>query len=339
MGAFSPRRFLAAVAAFGVVLAAGTVGFHLLEGEGWVASLYRAVVTTTLTGLDNRPHSIGGQAFSLVVLFAGVAIFLSVAGAIVEMITRGVLTGAVAERRRRRAIESLQDHYVICGFGRVGRRVGDEFRAAGIAYVVVDFNADAVAAARERGEHLVEGTGTNDDDLTAAGVDRARGLVASSDSDVDNLYMALSARARRPELLIVARASTPDAARKLELAGADRVVQPYATAGMEMAKLALKPQVAAFLDIVSTHSGVDFRFEEIEVTFASGRVGESIRELRVRTQTGALIISLRRADGTFEITPPPDTVLHEGDVLIAVGTEPELQRLEELFAAEGSGAR
>jgi voltage-gated potassium channel len=329
---FSLRRFAYAVFAFLAILAIGTVVFRQVEEESWVDAFYRTVVTTTLTGLDNRPATTAGKIFSIFVLFTGVAIFLYVAGALVEMIARGVLTGAWAQRRRRKMIENLQDHYIICGYGRVGRRIAQEFRSAGVPYVVIDLNPDVIPIAQRHGEHYVEGSGTNDDDLRQAGLDRARGLVAASDSDVDNLYITLSARAARPDLQIVARASTEDTATKLIRAGADRIVQPYATAGQEMAKLMLKPQVAAFLEIVSTHAGPDLRFEEIVVTAACGRVGRTIRDLRIRRDTGAVVISIRRSDGSFDTTPSPDHELCEGDVLIAVGTEEQLRRLEELFA-------
>jgi voltage-gated potassium channel len=142
----------------------------------------------------------------------------------------------------------------------------------------------------------------------------------------------LSARAQRPELLIVARASDEDAAKKLRLAGADRVVQPYSSAGREMGHLVLKPQVAAFLDVVSQSGSTDMRFEEIEVTNACGQAGKTIRDLQVRQQTGAMIIALRKQDGSFDTTPAPDARLDEGDILIAVGTPDELRLLEELFA-------
>jgi voltage-gated potassium channel len=333
---FSVRRFVYAVAAFVAILAAATVVFRFVEEESWVDSLYRSVVTTTLTGLDTRPTTTAGKVFSIFVLFTGVAIFLYVAGAIVEMIARGVFTGAWAERRRKRMIEAIHDHYIICGYGRVGRRIAHEFRSAGVPYVVIDFNPEVIPIARRDGDICVEGSGTNDEDLQQAGLERARGLVAASDSDVDNLYITLSARAARPDLQIVARASTEDAATKLARAGADRIVQPYATAGQEMAKLMLKPQVAAFLEIVSTHAGPDLRFEEIVVTGESGQVGRTIRDLRIRRDTGAVVITIRRRDGTFETTPSPDHVLVEGDVLIAVGTEQELRALEELFAPSAS---
>ena len=198
-------------------------------------------------------------------------------------------------------------------------------------YTVLDFNEDALRAAQEAGELVVEGTGTSDEDLERVGLSRARGLVASGDSDADNLYITLSARDIRPDLLIVSRASTEDAARKMRRGGADRVVQPYAAAGQEMAKLVLRPQVAAFLDIVTSAGGPDLRLEEIEVTSACGQSGRSIRELRVRHETGALIVALRKRDGTFDTTPNPDVVLEVGDILIAVGTEQELRSLEELF--------
>jgi voltage-gated potassium channel len=329
---FRPRRLFSALVATVIVLAAGTVGFALALGDDWEDALYRSVVTSTLTGLDNRPSGTSAEVLTIFLVLAGVAIYAYVASILVEAITRGVVAGAWAEKRRRRMIERLRDHFIICGYGRVGRRVAAEFRDAGVEYVVVDFHADAVAAASEHGEPLVEGSATEDEHLEAAGIHRARGIVVSADSDTDNLYVVLSARAAHPELLIVARASDEGAAKKLRLAGADRVIQPYVAAGREMAKLVLRPQVAAFLDVVSASGGPDFLFEEIEVTAASGQTGKSLRELRVREQTGAIIVAIRKHDGTFDTTPSPSVVFEAGDVMIGVGTSDEIRRLEELFA-------
>ena len=332
-GTISLRRFGVALIGFGVVLAIGTVGFHLITDEGWVGSLYRAVVTTTLTGLDTRPETVGGQLFSILLLFAGVAIFLYVAGNIVEIIARGVLTGAWVERRRRRTIEELRDHVIICGYGRVGQRIAFEFREAGARYVVVDRSAQALEVAKEQGDLYIVGDGTQDRYLREAGLERARGLVVSSDSDADNVSITLSARSARDDILIVARASTGEAAQKLRLAGADRIVQPYSTAGREMATLVLKPQVAAFLDAVSPIGGPDLLFEEIEVKEGGATSGKSIGELRIRGRTGAMVVALRRSGGDFETTPAPDARLEPGDVMVAVGTPEELRALEELVAS------
>jgi len=328
----SARRLAYAVAALLVVVAGGTVAFHQSLNETWMQSAYRTVVTISLAGLDTVPKNDSSRAVSIVLVLVGLTIFAYIATVLVEGISQGVFTGAFAERRRRRTIEHLSDHYIICGYGRVGRRIAAEFLEEGVRFVVLDFSPEAIQAARERNLLYVEGSGIEDEDLEAAGLSRATGLVASSDSDADNLYITLSARNARPDLLIVARASDEDAAKKLRLAGADRVVQPYSTAGKEMAKLVLRPQVAAFLDIVSTSGGPELLFEEIEVQQSCREAGKSIRELHIRQQTGAMIVALRKGDGTFDTTPEPDAVLDVGDVMIAAGTPEELGRLEELFA-------
>jgi voltage-gated potassium channel len=329
---FSIRRFAYAVLAFAAVLGLGTIGFHAITSEDWISSAYRAVVTTTLTGLDSRPSGTGAEVFTIILLLAGVAIFLYIAGAIVELIARGVLEDVVGERRRRRAIERIRAHTIICGFGRVGRRIGAEFVANGEPFVVIDHNPDSVQAATELGVLIVDGDGTEDADLERAGLGRARALVASADSDEINLFITLSARAARPDLFIVARASDDSAARKIRLAGADRVVQPYSSAGLQIANLVLKPQVAAFLDVVSTAEGEELRFEEIEVPESCGAAGRTIRDLRVRDSTGAMVVAIRKEDGTFDATPSPDALFEPGDIVIGVGTADELRRLEQLFA-------
>jgi voltage-gated potassium channel len=329
------RRFGYATAALLVVIAAGTVGYHLVVGGGWLDDVYRTFAAVSLAGMAPPPHGRGAELLTIGLIFCGVAIFAYAAGTLIELITQGVLTGAWAERRRRQMIDQLRDHFIICGFGRVGRRVAEELGGAGIPYAVVDFNPDSLGEARERGVPLIEGNGTEDADLRRAGLTRARGIIAASDSDVDNLYITLSARAARPDLTIVARASDGEAEKKLLLAGADRVVQPYSTAGVEMAKLAHMPQVAAFLDIVSTHAGPDLRFEEVEITEAWPHAGRTIRDLRVRRDTGAVILAVQKRDGSFAITPDPDAPLDVGDTLVAVGTASELQRLEHLFAPQG----
>jgi voltage-gated potassium channel len=329
---FSLRRFVYAQIAFVVVLAAGTIGFHLILDEDWPTAFYRSVVTTTLTGLDSKPRGTGAEIFTVVLLLAGVAVFLYIAGAIVELIARGFLGDVFGERRRRRTIERMRDHTIICGFGRVGRRMGAEFVANGHPFVVIDRNPASIAAAEALGAPFVDGDGTEDADLEQAGLPHAHALVASADSDEINLFITLSARSARSDLLIVARASDDSAARKLRLAGADRVVQPYSTAGLQMANLVLKPQVAAFLDVVSTAEGEELRFEEIEVPEDCGAAGRTIRDLRIRHETGAMIVAIRHRDGRFDATPSPDAQFQPGDVVIGAGTSGELRLLEQLFA-------
>jgi voltage-gated potassium channel len=330
-----PSRRLRQIALLlAVVLAAltgGTVGFHQMLGESWFQSFYRTMMSITLAGLDTVPRSDGARALSIVLVLCGLTILGYAAAVIVEAITGGVLS----ERRRERAIDRLTNHFIICGYGRVGRQVADEFRHAGVEYIVVDFSEEAVALAREHGDLMIEGNATQDEALRRAGLDRARGLVVASDDDGDNTYVTLSVRSQRPDLQIVARASDEDAERKLRLAGADRVVMPYTAAGRTMANLALKPHVTAFLDTVTTHAGPDLHLAEVEVHETCPQAGRTIRDLRVRHETGAIIVALRKRDGTFDTTPEPDAVLESGDVIVGVGTSEELRALEDLFAVAG----
>jgi voltage-gated potassium channel len=325
------RRIAIAVVATAALFAVGAIGFHHLLHEPWHAALYRTVVTATLIGLDSTPTGEGAEFLTIGLALAGVAIFGYLAAQALEAIAREVTGDARRDKRRRRMIDQLSDHFIICGYGRVGRRAAEEFTASGQSFVVLDFSETAIRLARETAVLFLEGRGSEDDALDRAGIERAKGLLASADSDAENLYITLSARSRRPDLTIVARASDSEAERKLVLAGADRVVQPYSSAGTEMAKLALKPQVAAFLEMVSTHAGPDLRFEEVEVRPESQQAGRTIRELRIRATTGAVIVALRSPDGSFDTTPSPDRPFVAGDVLIAIGTEPELRALEDLF--------
>jgi voltage-gated potassium channel len=331
------RRIAIAAAAILSVFAGGTAGFAALLHESWHDALYRTAVTATLTGLDSTPRGTGAELLTIGIALAGVAIFGYLVAGALDAIAHEVAGETRKTKRRVRMIDALNDHFIICGYGRVGRRAAEEFAASGQPFVVLDFNPEALEVAKERGVLYLEGRGSEDEDLARAGVDRAKGLLASADSDAENLYITLSARARRSELTIVARASDEEAERKLQLAGADRVVRPYSAAGVEMAKLALKPQVAAFLELVSTHTGPDLRFEEIEVHADCGRAGMTIRELAIRRTTGAVVIAIRKPDGAFDITPDPDERIGVGDVVIAIGTEPELRALEDLFTTRAVG--
>ena len=326
------RQALRVLVAVIATLVVGSVGCRLILHESWLQAVYRSVVTTTLTGLDTVPPSDSSRLLSIMLVLAGLTIIAYAGAVIVEAMAGGVITGVLAQRRRERAIERLHDHFIICGYGRVGRRVAEEFRHSHVHYVVLDHSEVAVAAAEEQGDLIVHGDATVDADLARAGLARARGLVAASDSDADNLYITLSARAAKADLSIVARASTESAERNLKLAGADRVVLPYSTAGQVMANLVLKPQVTAFLDVVTTATGPDLQLAEIEVGPTCPAAGHTIRDLRIRHETGAIVVALRKPDGTFDTTPEPDTPIEVGDVLIGVGSPDEIQRLEDLFA-------
>ena len=328
---FSRRDVVYLLSAIAVVFTGGTVGFALILDESWHAALYRTIVTASLTGLDTTPRGIAAEALTIGVVLSGVAIFGYFAAQLFDEIAHGVLGGAWREKRRRRMIEQLRDHIIVCGYGRVGQRAAEEFRAAGVRYVVLDNSEIALTAAEENGDLFLSGDGTKDDDLSRAGLETARGLIVASDDDADNLYIALSARSRRPDLTIVARASSDDAERKLKLAGADRVVTPYTTAGRVMANMMIKPQVSAFVNVLTSAAHTGLSFDEIEVQSTCGAVGLTIGELEIAKRTGAYLVAIRKHDGTLELRPGKDTRLEEGDVVVGIGAPDEIEKLERLF--------
>ena len=334
----SRRHFLYALAGLFAIQAAGIVGFSVINDEGPFDAFHRTVTLVSTTGLDTVPETPAARALSIAIIASGAVLLLYVIGLTIQLTASGIVSGARQDRRVRRIVNKLEGHYLICGYGRVGRRVADEFRAAGVDYVVVDPSPAAASLAREQDDIVIEASAADDEGLERAGIARARGLVACVDSDAENLYIVVSARELRPDLLIVARASSDDAATKLRRGGADRVISPYSIAGRELATLVLKPQVSAFLDVVSSIGGPEFRFEPVEVTAGSGQAGKSIRDLRVREVTGAMIIAHKAREGGFNTRPDPDARLGEGDVLIAVGTPDEIHALEGLFRSRDAVA-
>jgi voltage-gated potassium channel len=314
-----------------VLFLLGTVLFMWSLGESWDAALYRTIVTASLTGLDSTPRGLGAEATTIVVVLSGVAIFGYFAAQLFDEIAHGILGGAFKEKRRRRMIDELSDHIIVCGYGRVGRRAVEEFRSSGVPYVVLDHSDDAIAGAREHDVPFVHGDGANDDDLGRAGIERARGLLVAADDDADNLYITLSAKARRPDLTVIARASSEDAERKLRLAGADRVVTPYTTAGRVMANMMIKPQVSAFVNVLTSTREPGLSFEEIVVHESCGAVGRTLGDLDVARRTGAYVVAIRKSGGELEMRPSKDAVLDDGDVLVGIGSPEEIAELERMF--------
>jgi voltage-gated potassium channel len=325
---FTRREIAVLVCSVAVLFTAGTLGFMALLHESWHAALYRTIVTASLTGLDTTPKGLGAELLTIGVVLSGVAIFGYFAAQLFDSVAHSVFGGAWREKKRQKMIDRLRDHIILCGYGRVGRRAGEELRDARVPYVVLDCSEEALAHAREMNDLFINGSGAEDEDLDKAGIDRARGIIVASDDDGDNLYIVLSAKSRRPDLNVIARASSEEAERKLKLAGADRVVTPYTTAGRVMAQMMIKPQVASFLNAMTSSGGPSF--EEILVTAACGAVGRTIGELDIGSQTGAQIVAVRKADG-LEMSPTKDTVLEESDVIVGAGSAEEIAKLERMF--------
>src|SRR5262245_726559 len=332
--AFTRREVGILVGAIVVLFVGGTLGFMRLLHESWHQALYRTIVTASLTGLDSTPHGLAAELLTILIVLSGVAIFGYFAAQIFDSVAHSVLGGAWKEKRRRKVIDQLRDHIIVCGYGRVGRRAGDELREAGVPYVVLDFSEEALEHAREHDDLYVDGSGSEDEDLVKAGIDRARGIIVASDDDGDNLYITLSVKSRRPEVTVIARGSSEGAQRKPKMAGAYRVVTPYTTAGRVMAQLMIRPHVTSFVHAMTSSDAPGLSWEEIEVTSECRAAGRTIGELDVFARTGSTIVAVRKPGGRLDMRPTKDTLLEESDVIVGIGSPDEIRKLEELFEPE-----
>lgn len=326
------RRLRAALSVLAIVVIGGTVGYVML-GFGALDALYQTVMTITTVGFrEIEPLDSTGKWFTIVLILLGVGTALYTFGVLLETAVEGPFRQARKKRRVDHKIGKLQDHVVVCGWGRVGRAIAQFVAGAGASVVVVDNDADRVAGSGHLG---IVGDATDDGVLRSAGIARARALVAAIDTDAENLYVTLSGRSLRPDLFIVSRARDEASEAKLLRAGADRVVNPQALGGARMGALVMQPHVAEFVDVVMHDGSLEFRLEEVEVPKLSPLAGATLRDAEIRGLTGALILALRDDEGAFLTNPSPDSVIDAGTVLIAIGTADQLAALTEASQPQG----
>jgi voltage-gated potassium channel len=324
------RRLGGALVALTMVLLVGTVGYVVL-GFGVLDAAYQTVTTVSTVGFrEVEPLSRSGQVFTMVLILVGVGAALYTFSVLIETLIEGRLNELLGRRRMQQSIASLHDHVIICGWGRVGRAIGAEVAAAGRDLVVVEADASRVDGVPHP---TILGDATEDSVLREAGIERAAALVAAVEGDAANSFITLSARALNPDLFIVARARSQDSGEKLGRAGANRVVNPQSIGGARMAAFVLRPHVAEFLDVVMHERNLEFRLEEIPVVDGSPIAGRTLRESEMREHTGALVLALRDADGSFHTNPTPDVTIRSGQVIIAIGTQDELDTLEAFVQA------
>lgn len=316
----------------------GTVGFASLENIGYLDAFFTTVVLISTVGMGTAPATAAGKVLAIVIIGAGVGTLIYLFGSVIEFLVEGYLGELLEERSTKKKISELSGHYLICGFGRVGEQVAKEFQRAGKEFVIVDSNPDSIARAKEHGFLCVEGDAADDEILHRAGILKAKGLVACVDSDADNVFVTLSARVLVPDLWIVSRANLEESYSKLEKAGANKVISPYAIGGREMATLMLKPIVSDYLDVVTGGGELELRVEQFSLPADSPAIGKSIKELGVRQRTGAIILAVRKPGQPFDTNPVPDTVLEESDVIITVGAHREIESLEQLLSPTTASA-
>jgi len=318
------RRMWIALLALALVLGGGTFGYWVV-GLSPLDALYQTVTTVSTVGFRELfPRTAGPEVFTIILILMGVGTVLYAFGVLLEAVIEGDVFDIWGRHKMEKRISQLTNHVIVCGFGRVGRSVARHLAASDEDFVVIDQDSQRLDGT----EYLtIAGDATDDEVLRQAGMERARALVAATSTDTTNVYVALSGRALRPDLFIVARARDAESEPKLLRAGANRVINPQAIGGNRVAAMLTQPHVSEFLDVVTHGDEIEFRLVEVAVGQGSSLAGRSLRDAKLRENTGALVLAIRGADGQFQTNPGPDTLISDGDVLIAIGTQAQLESL------------
>jgi voltage-gated potassium channel len=331
-----PARVWLALAIPFVLLGVGAVGYKLTGGPEWTwfDALYMSAITLTTVGygeVHELDHT--GRMFTVVFLFGGVFLLFYSATETIRAIVSGQLVAILGREGVKHQLEEMRDHIIVCGFGRMGRLVCQEFDRQKAKYVLVDQNETMIDNWPHQGVPLL-GDATADEILRRAGIERAKVLVAVLPSDADNLYVTLSARVLNPNLYIVARAEQESSEPKLRRVGANQVVSPYVIGGHRMAQAVLRPTVGHFLDQAARLNAPDYQIEEAVISKASPLRGKTIREADLRDTVGVVVIALRALDGEIVFNPKGDSILEAGCVVVVVGHREQLDELERLAAGK-----
>ncbi len=304
----------------------------LLEGYGVFDAFYMSLITITTVGYQEiHPLHRAGRVFNSFLIFFGVSAIFVAAGAMTQSIIELELQDRYGKRRKKKMIDNLHDHFIVCGFGRVGRNASTELHRTDAQVIVIDRNPERVERAMRMGLLAVEADATLDNTLRSAGVMHAKGLIASLASDAENLFVILSAKSLNPGLTVVTRASEEEAEVKLRRAGADIVFTPYAMVGQRLAQSLLKPHLLEFLNITTTEMGPNVMLEQMMLGQKSQLASKTFGEIQQRCPTGIIPLAIRRSGGQMVFNPEPATMVSAGDYLIAIGEKPGLEKLDRLL--------
>jgi voltage-gated potassium channel len=317
-----------------VTLATGTAGYVLIEQWGVWDAFYMTVTTVATVGFrEVHPLSRAGEVFTVALIASGVGtVFYSVT-LLANLVVEGGLHRRFERRRVERMLDQLRDHFILCGYGRIGSSIAEELHRQGVPFVVIERDRARVEAVLERGWVGVEADASHEAVLERVGIRAARGLIAAVGTDAENVYAVLTARGMRPDLYIIARVEADDAEHKLRRAGANRVISPYQIGAAHIAQSAMRPAVVDFVQLATGSGHLDLSMEQVRIRQASGLVGRSIVEAGIRQRFGVIVVGVRRADGVMEFNPSPDTVLRADDELVVLGRPQSVKELEETVTA------
>jgi voltage-gated potassium channel len=311
-----------------ILVVGGTVGYMAVEGWSFFDSLYMCVITLTTVGYHEvHGLSVNGRAFTMGLLLTGVFSLFYASTAAIRAIVGGELTGQFGRNRMEKKLQSLKDHIIVCGYGRMGRLVAQEFQQQGNPFVIIERSPDLLADFRAEHGVALTGDATHDETLRLAGIDRARTLVTLAASDADNLFITMSARLMSDKVFIVARAEDEAAEKKLLRAGASRVISPYVIGGQRVAQAVLRPSVVDFIELATRSDYMALQIDETVVHPGSPLCGQPLRETGIRRDLGLIVVAIKRPDGKMLFNPAPDALIGERDTLITLGPKNQQDQL------------
>jgi voltage-gated potassium channel len=310
----------------------GATGYMVIEDWRFLDALYMTVITLGTVGFK-EVHDLSdyGKVFTIVLIFIGVSVLGYIVGSLAQIMFEGQFQRIIGRKKVEKKIDSLQDHYIICGFGRIGQLICKEFAAKPIPFLVIEKHPEAHEKLHHEEYLHLRGDATEDETLLRAGIRRAKGLISVVTSDTENVYITLTARGLNPELYILARSGEEGSEIKLRRAGANKVVSPYVIGGSRMAQAILRPNVVDFIEIATGREHLELQMEEIMIPHHSGFVGENLISSGFRKETGTIIVGIKKGDGTMVFNPDSHSLIEADDTLIVLGHPDAIQKLEDLI--------
>jgi len=319
-----------------LLVSAGTVGFVTIEHWRFLDALYMTIITLGTVGFK-EVHDLSdtGKIFTISLIVVGVSVLGYIVGSLAQIMFEGQIQRVIGRKKVEKKIEALHDHYIICGFGRIGSLICKEFFSNKLPFVVVEKDPESIERLDEEGYLHMKGDATQDETLLKAGIKRAKGLISVVASDSENVYITLTARGLNPDLFILARSSENGSDIKLKRAGASKVISPYVIGGTRMAQSILRPNVVDFIEIATGSDHLDLQMEEIAIPGHSVFAGETLVSSGFRKETGVIIIGIKKSHGKMVFNPHSQAKIETGDTLIVLGEPTSIARLVELIIHPG----
>jgi len=331
------RHLRFSVAALVSVIALGTLGYATIEDWRAFDALYMTIITLATVGFK-EVHELSpeGKLFTIVLIISGTGIIAYTLSSLIQFTLEGQLRKILGRKKLESRIGKLRDHYIICGYGRIGHLICREFHSRPTPFVIVEQNPNHIERLEREGYLFVEGDATDDETLLAAGIEHAKGLITAVTSDTDNVYITLTARGLNPKLFILARAGEEGAEKKLMRAGASKVISPYTIGASRMAQAILRPSVVDFIELATASEHLALQIEEISVVTHSVLAGKTLVDSGIRQSMGIIIVGIKEADGKMTFNPPPTKKIEPNSVLIILGERPAIGQLEKIAGGKQS---